>query len=329
MESAYTQASRKLHQIREKNQLEHQRRVNEVRSLNEDYSRIEQAMAIQGSMIAKRILEGNSTVDDIATTIKKLQKERSALLKALHLPETYLDDIYSCKACRDTGFTETGDRCQCLKKLIEESTLANANLTDFMAEQTFDRFDFSLFAGQPAGENGHQPLALMKHAYEKGLQFAETFDTTHANLLLVGPAGTGKTFLSGCIANYVLARGKSVYYQTAFTLFDMLEKLKFGKLSGEELEQAEGISRYLYDVDLLIIDDVGTEYVSGYSAAAMFDLINTRLMRSKSVILSSNLTLQALEQVYSHRLFSRIMGGYTVIPFIGKDLRMKDLKFDF
>jgi len=105
----------------------------------------------------------------------------------------------------------------------------------------------------------------------------------------------------------------------------MLEKLKFGKLSDKELEQAEAVYRYLYEVDLLIIDDLGTEFISGYSAAALFDIINTRMIRSKSVLLSSNLRLQALEQLYSHRLISRLMGSYEIIPFIGKDLRMKDM----
>jgi len=325
MESPYAQATRKLARIREEHQAEQQRRIEEVRAKNPDYTRIEQAMAQQGSMLARRVLEGTSEIGDIAANIQKLQAERAALLHKLHLPGNYLEDIYTCTDCRDTGFLEDGSRCQCFKRLAASYTLANANLTDFMKEQTFDRFDFSLFAGQPADESGHLPLAMMKRAYEKGLQFAETFDTTHANLLLLGPAGTGKTYLSGCIANYVLSRQKSVYYQTAFTLFDMLEKLKFGKLSDKELEQAEAVYRYLYEVDLLIIDDLGTEFISGYSAAALFDIINTRMIRSKSVLLSSNLRLQALEQLYSHRLISRLMGSYEIIPFIGKDLRMKDM----
>ena len=139
----------------------------------------------------------------------------------------------------------------------------------------------------------------------------------------VGPAGTGKTYLSSCIANYALARGKTVYYQTAFQLFDLLEKLKFGRYDGDDLEQAEYTSRYVYQTDLLIIDDLGTEFISAYSTAALFDIINTRQIQEKSTILSTNLTAAGLEQIYSKRLTSRLMGNYTVLPFVGRDLRMR------
>ncbi len=325
METPYALAMKELKQRRESNKAEQHRRIGEVRSKNPDYTRIEQGMAEQGSSLARRVLEGSSSIADIAAAIQGYRKERCDLLTALGLSPDYLEDLYTCPHCRDTGFLESGSRCACLKQLIERYTLANANLTEYMKEQTFDRFNFSLFSKQPALENGHQPAAVITRAYEKGLKFAETFDSTHSNLLLLGPAGTGKTFLSGCIANYALARGKSVYYQTAFTLFDLLEKLKFGRIPEEEQEKAEAIARYIYEADLLIIDDLGTEFVSGYSTAALFDLINNRLIHGKSVILSSNLSLKGLEQLYSQRVTSRLMGSYEVIPFVGKDLRMKNL----
>lgn len=322
MESAYTLAVRELARIREENRSIHNQRIEQVRSLNPDYTRIELALARQGSALAHRVLEGKSDISDIETAIRSLQAEKAALLKQAGLPADYLEDIYTCENCRDTGFDQSGARCDCLKRLAASYAVTNANLTDYMKEQTFDNVDYTLFAKQPA-ENGREPLTYIKKAYEKGLRFAETFDTTHANLLLMGNAGTGKTYLSSCIANYALARQKTVYYQSAFQLFDMLEKLKFGRLEGEEQEKAEYISRYLYDVDLLIVDDLGTEFISAYSAAALFDLVNTRQIRGKSTILSTNLNSQGLEQIYSKRLTSRLWGSYDIIPFIGQDLRMQ------
>lgn len=322
MESAHTLAMRELARIREENRNTHNHRLQQVQSLAPDYTRIELALAQQGNALARRVLEGKSNISDIETAIRKLQEEKTALLKNASLPEDYLDDIYTCKHCRDTGFLENGTRCDCLKQLIAAFSVSNANLTDFMKEQTFEKSDFSLFANQPA-ENGRHPLSYIKHAHDMGLRFAETFDTTHANLLLIGNAGTGKTFLSSCIANYALARQKTVYYQTAFQLFDMLEKLKFGRLEGDEQSQAEFISRYLYDVDLLIIDDLGTEFLTPYSTAALFDIINRRQIQEKSTILSTNVSHASLEQLYSRRLLSRILGSYDVLTLIGQDLRFK------
>ncbi|MDO5479569.1 MAG: ATP-binding protein, partial [Clostridia bacterium] len=133
--------------------------------------------------------------------------------------------------------------------------------------------------------------------------------------------GTGKTYVSSCIANRALERGFTVYYQSAFKLLDMLEKLKFGRYEDEERAQAEYAEKYIYDVDLLIIDDVGTEFVTAYSSAALFDIINSRIVDKKSTIISSNLGPVKMTEVYGTRLASRITGSFDVVNFIGKDLR--------
>ena len=322
MESAYTLANRELSARREENQLEQERRIAAVRSAApREYTKIETGLRQNGTALVRCVLEGGSFAE-IKDSIRRLQKEKTELLARLGYPKDYLEDIYTCPLCRDTGYDEQGHRCSCLKQLATKHLGDFANLTDYMKEQTFSRVDYSLFAKQPE-ENGRQPLAYMKAAYEKGLRFAETFDETHSNLLLMGNAGTGKTFLSSCIANYAIGRGKSVCYQSAFRLFELLEKLKFGRLSGEELEQATALSDQIYQTDLLIIDDLGTEFVTSYTAAVAFDLINTRQMQGKSTVLSTNLNSEALEQLYSKRLTSRLWGSYEIIPFIGQDLRMQ------
>lgn len=322
MESAYTLANRELARRREANQEEQARRIAEVRNaFPREYPAIEEGMRRGGTALARCVLQGTTDLASVEESIRQLRKQREELLLRLGHPKDYLDDIYSCPRCHDTGYDQNGRRCACLERLIGEQMGVSANLTPFMKEQTFDKVDYRLFADQPA-ENGRQPLAYMKSAYEKALRFAETFDTTHANLLLMGNAGTGKTFLSACIANYALARGKSVLYQTSFRLFDLLEKLKFDRLSSEEAEQASFLSKQVEQAELLIIDDLGTEFVTAYSAALAFDLINTRQLQGKSTILSTNLGWEALEKIYSKRLTSRLWGSYEIIPFIGRDLRM-------
>ena len=326
MESAYTLANRELKKIREENKNLQEKRRREVMDKAPELSEIEAKLRRCGTGLARCILDKKADFYSIKEEVQELQERKSRLLCNLNLPTDYLDEIYTCPACKDVGFNEKGDRCSCLKNLISKYVGLNANMTRFMEEQTFDKFDFSVFSAQPTGENGRNPLEYAKKAYNIGLEFAENFDDSHDNLLMMGNAGTGKTFLSSCIANYTLKRGKNVYYQTAFQLFDMLEKLKFGKIESEKTEQAEYAADYVYKTDLLIIDDLGTEFVTAYSTAALFDIINTRQIQEKSTIISTNLTGEGLENIYGRRFTSRLFGTYKVVPFIGKDLRLRKFK---
>ncbi len=322
MESAYTLASRELGKIREKNEAEQNRRLMEVISAYPDISIINARLRSCGTALARCILEKNENYEKIKEDIQMLQKQKRNILKTAGYGEDYLDDIYSCPLCKDKGFDSKGSRCKCHKHLISKYVGINSNLTSYMIEQTFDKVDYGLFASQPK-EKGVFPLNFMKKAVSVAESFANNFDETHDNLLFMGNAGTGKTFLSSCIANRALERGKTVYYQTAFQLFDTLEKLKFGKLDGEKTEQAEYLAEYIYNADLLIIDDLGTEFITSYSASALFDLINTRLIHEKSTIISTNLNIEDLNRIYSQRFVSRVIGTYISMPFVGRDLRMQ------
>lgn len=323
MESAYTLANKALAERREENQAIRERRIREVEeAFPEEYNRIEAGLRAGGAALVRCVLTGKQDYPRVEASIKGLQREKEELLFRLGKPKDYLDEIITCPICRDTGFLENGRRCTCLENLVAHYMGTTSNLTDFMKAQTFDRVDYRIFAQQPQ-ENGRDVLAYMKSAYAKGMRFAETFEKTGANLLLMGNAGTGKTFLSGCIANHAIRRGKSVYYQTAFRLFDLLEKQKFDRLLPEEEEQAVYAARQIRQADLLIIDDLGTEFVTAYSGALIFDMINSRQLSGKSTVLSTNLNLEGLEKIYSKRFTSRLWGNFEIIPFIGKDLRMQ------
>ncbi len=314
MESAYVLANRELEDIRLRNQAEQSRRHMEVCTKIPRFSEVETELVKNGTRLLGCVLNKCRDFEDIKKSIQSLQKTKAELLAKNGFNIDYLDEIYNCKECRDTGFVE-GKRCTCLKNLISKHISANSNLTEHMRGQTFETFDMSLFAGQ--GEKSQKVMQVMQIVCDKAYSFAENFEKTGENMLLMGNAGTGKTFVSSCIANRALERGKTVYYQTAFRLFELFESEKFGK--GDD--DARDIVKYVYDVDLLIIDDLGTEFVTQFTAAALFDIINSRIIAGKSTVISTNLSFETLSANYSERITSRFVGEYKILQTLGDDIR--------
>lgn len=320
MDSAYSLANAEIAKIRRDNSEILRKREDEVREKAPEFAAVEAQLARGGLAISKGVLEGVNNFEVAKRSIEEAQQKKADILRKLNFPKDYLDEIYTCKKCHDTGFDDDGHRCECLKKIITKYIGVNSNLTEAMREQTFDNFDVSLFKNQE-NVSGHSVYDIIKKAIQKSASFAECFEETHANLYMYGAAGTGKTYMSSCIANRVLERGFTVYYQSSFKLLDMLEKLKFGRYEESEQIQAEYAAKYIYEVDLLIIDDVGTEFVTAYSSAALFDVINSRIVDGKSTIISSNLGPVKISEVYGTRLASRITGSFEPVNFIGRDLR--------
>lgn len=320
MESAYTLARKELDEIRRQNKEELEKRKAKIRHEASDFDEVEAVLTSGGISLAKALLGSGESVADIKARIMSSQRKKAEILKRLSLPDDYLDEIFNCTECRDTGFDESGKRCECFKKLVAKYVGVNSNLTEIMKRQTFESFDFKLFENQPEVK-GRSVSELTKTVFNKAKHFADNFESEHSNLYLYGNAGTGKTYISSCIANRVLERGFSVYYRSAFELFDMLEKLKFGRYDAEEQDAAEYAAKYAYDADLLIIDDVGTEFITAYSSVVMFDIIKTRIDKQKSTVLSSNFSFKKLDEIYGKRLTSRLTGSYDICAFIGRDLR--------
>ncbi len=314
MESAYVLANRELEEIRMNNQAEQSSRHMEVCTKIPQFAALETELMKNGTRLLSCVLDKNCNFEEVKSSIRELQKKKAELLKQNGFDEKYLDDIYNCEICRDTGFVE-GKRCVCLKNLISKNIGKNSNLTEYMRECNFENFDMSLFANQ--GENSQKVLKVMQVVCNNAMTFAETFDVSHENLLLMGNAGTGKTFVSSCIANRALERGKTVFYQTAFKLFETFESAKFKR----DDDEASDVVKYVYDVDLLIIDDLGTEFVTQFTAASLFDIINTRIISGKSTIISTNLDFETLSEMYSQRIASRFIGEYKILQTFGEDIR--------
>ncbi len=311
MESAYILAGKELERIRVENAEKLNERRKEVLAKTPEIGKIEDQLMKEGSRLLSCVLNRCSDFEDIKKNIQSLQQDKAKTLLDSGFKEDYLDEIFSCTECGDTGFVE-GRRCVCLKNLIAKYIGANSNLTEYMRSHTFENFDVSLFARQD-----EKTLKIMQKICNMASDFAENFDTTHENFLIMGNAGTGKTYITSCIANRALERGKTVYYQTAYKLFEFFEEAKFGK----ENEEPREVVKYVYDVDLLIIDDLGTEFATQFTSAAFFDIINSRITAGKSTIISSNLGFEELSNIYSQRITSRFMGDYTIVQTMGKDLR--------
>ncbi len=228
-------------------------------------------------------------------------------------PEDYLDEEINCTSCLDTGFAD-GKMCSCFEKRIIEEIRRNSNLPLVMDSQSFDTFNLDYYSN----EGNPSPRLIMSSVKNMCCDYAENFSSQSPNLLFYGGTGLGKTFLSSCIAKKVMEKGASVFYQSAYKIFSMFDKIKF---DGEKDELIKFHTDNAYDVDLLVIDDLGTEFITSYTAEVLFDLVNTRLNSGKKTIINTNLGPEELEKIYSARITSRLFGDYMPIEFYGNDIR--------
>lgn len=264
--------------------------------------------------------------DDVAPQIEKLRAEQKALLaakKAILIengyPEDELSERYTCSICRDTGAVDSKP-CACYRKKLIEKAYEQSNLSALLAHQSFDTFDLSLYSDEVDADFGMSPKAYMQRVVEVCREFVNKFDESSTNLLFWGDPGLGKTFLSTCIAKELIATNHSVIYETAYKTFSMLEELKFKRSDNEDKLRFK-VDK-LYTCDLLILDDLGSEFSTQYTTASLFDIINSRLISGKKTVINTNLSITELKNKYGERVVSRLYGHYKVLNFIGSDIRI-------
>jgi DNA replication protein DnaC len=284
---------------------------------------IEGELAVCGISAAKLALSDGADLESgIAALERKsaaLSAERAEILRRGGRGEDDLRITWKCPNCEDTGFI-SGKRCACLRQKIIDKNYNASNLRGVLESENFDNFDVRLFSEEKDPKTGRSPRVNIEVMHRVCLMFAEKFDETCDNLILTGLAGTGKTFLCNCVAKELLDRGKTVFYATAPALFRIYDDYRFGKGDASELrgfvELAEGC-------DLLIIDDLGAEFVTSFTASELFNLVNTRGLNKKSVVISTNLTFEQLQETYTERITSRFHASYKILPFFGADLRSR------
>lgn len=272
---------------------------------------------------ARRLLDGDqNAVLSLKTELSSLSVEKNALLLDAGYPNDYLEPVYTCPDCKDSGYIGS-EKCHCFKQAIIDTVYAQSNIKQVLTRENFDSFSYDYYSKDDISPaTGLSAYETARNAVRECRHFIDDFDNKPKNLFIYGKTGVGKTFLSNCTAKELLDRGHSVIYFTAFQLFDILSKGVFEK-------DADAIAAHqnIFDCDLLVIDDLGTELCNSFTTSQLFLCVNERLLRRKSTIISTNLSLNQMVDTYSERTFSRICDAYTLINLFSKvDIRIQKRK---
>ena len=297
-----------------------ERRREELHSRFSDIKEIDDALSLTGL----KILEASSkyTGKQLDQAIEKLKKENAALLRdradclVYHgYPADYSDVKYECTDCSDTGFVGI-KMCHCMKERLILAGYESSGIGNLITSKSFENFDPSYQKEDPkAFENNRKIYSFCK-------RYAESFsDTGSPNLLFIGATGLGKTHLSTAIAGKVISRGFAAVCETAQNFFSDFEFERFNRpYGGLDAGDEQKTDKY-FSCDLLILDDLGTELTNQFTVSCLYNIINTRLNRGKSMIINTNLTRDELNKRYADRITSRLFGEFAPLMFLGKDMR--------
>ena len=276
---------------------------------------------------AKAILLNNNDLTDYEKSIKNLKQEKDSILKKEKIDKNFFNPKYECIQCNDTGYiTDKKNQtvmCSCLKQRLLNDLYNKSNLSN-IDKENFDNFNEKLFSDKKVNGFGSSPRENIKNIKKESLKFIENFDDINTkNLIFLGNTGLGKTYMSNCIANEILKKGKTVLYQTAPVLLETIIDNKFNKYKNNNTND---FYNEVLTVDLLIIDDLGAEYLNAMKLSELFTIINTRSLNLGKVtktIISTNLNINEIFNIYEERIGSRIAKFYDGYQFFGDDLRLK------
>lgn len=282
-----------------------------LRLESDEIREIDRELSGTGLLLFKTACMGGD-IEPIRKRNTELNDLRRRTLVKLGYPEDYTEPQYVCKVCSDTGFVGT-KMCSCLKQLLITKNIQSSGMGNLIDKQSFENFSLDVFSDSP------EIRARMERNIKIAKAFAKNFASHHDNLLLIGTTGTGKTHVSTAIAKTVIGQGFDVLYDSAQNIIDDFETDKFRN----GYNRTESVSDKYLECELLIIDDLGAEFVTQFSVSALYNLINTRQNKGLSTIISTNLSAGELAGKYEGRIYSRIIGAdYTVLRFEGSDRRI-------
>lgn len=277
---------------------------------------IELEMANSSIEVAKAVLAGVSvteTVEKIKNHNLSLQAEMATILHNDGVAAGNFEPVYNCPACDDTGYAG-GKICECLKNLLQEEACRRLSSMTAMKLTTFDEMDIGYYPDTQDPVTGIPVRRRMQDVLQYCRQYAEDFSLESPSLLLRGTTGTGKTHVSLAIARRAAEQGFSVVYGPVQVLLHRLEKEHFGREEGNSEDM-------MTSCDLLILDDVGSEFTSSFYTSCLYHLINTRMLGELPTIISTNLNQVQLKERYGDQITSRITGGFIPLMFMGRDIR--------
>ncbi len=282
-----------------------------------DARELDAALARTGMRIFEAAISGVDVEAKIAA-IRRENEEmlaaRRELLATLGLPADYTDPHYTCPKCCDTGYVMT-TMCDCCREMLRLEGFRRSGLGAQIDRQTFDNFSLDYY------RSSEEDYRRMETNLRVAREFAEHFAPGKENLLMMGGTGLGKTHLSTAIARKVIESGHDVVYESVLTVFADFEYDRFRNSYSAEPGRAE---RYM-NAELLILDDLGSEFGNQFTVSCLYQLINTREVKGLSTIVSTNLTPQEMMERYDGRLTSRFFGNYRILQFVGSDIRFQNL----
>lgn len=315
-EQVLRRAKARLAQAKEECEAESAARTEEIYT---QYPRLREIDRAMRQSVAKAVAAAFRKGEDPTAAIEAikqenlaLQQEREWILEAADLDETALEPTVVCPRCGGSGYVGAS-MCECLRELCRQEQ--KKELSSLLSgNEHFGQFRLDYYPTEPDPVLGVSPRQLMQNTYTRCRQYAREFSLKSPSLLFSGGPGLGKTFLSACIARTVADNGFSVVYDTAGKLFSDFEAVKFGSGTGD-------LTKKYLSCDLLIIDDLGTEMTTQFTQSVLYQVVNTRLMDGKPVIISTNLDDRGLRQRYAAPIASRLLGAYETCMFLGRDIR--------
>lgn len=306
----YESIIREYEETQTRNRHLYEERLADIRTRYPEYAALEDETASVSVSFTRRLIDAEPGAKQaLAESLRKLQLKKEAFLSEKGYPVDYLKPVFDCPDCRDTGYIGQ-KKCHCFEKKIIEILYHQSNLAGTLSRENFDTLSYEWFEG-PA-------LSDYKKAVDISRQFVASFDGSKRNLLFMGTVGTGKTFLANCIAKALIDTCHSVIYFSAMDLFNTFAKYAFEK----DKKALENFCKDLYHCDLVIVDDLGTEMESSFVTSYFFSFLNERGQLGKSTLITTNLNLKELNQKYSDRICSRIIGNFEICLLTGPDIRI-------
>ncbi len=308
----YKRAIDEIRSASKKRKDEYQQLLDKVYSAVPRLAEIDRATAKMGSEAVTLAFSGNTEMlNSLKDLCGKLYDEKSKILKSAGITEP----LAECKLCNDTGYVGN-NVCQCAKSLAKKLLFNELSQSISLDSACFEDFDLNYYS-DVATSHGIVPRKNMTAVFKMAREYALNFSTDSKSLLFMGGVGLGKTHLSVSIIREVINKGFGVIYGSAQNLFSAAEKEHFSYENDDRRLEA------MLSADLLVIDDLGTEFSTSYTQSVFYNIVNTRINRRLPTIINTNLTLPEIEEKYTARISSRLIGNYSLIKFFGNDIRQQ------
>lgn len=288
-------------------------------AMNPEYGELDRKIAQTSIQLTRVMLSGQKDITEAVAEIRDnnlaMQARQREILHANGCPDDFLEPKFHCSQCGDTGFVN-GKMCACFKELLRQEAYEELNRSTPLELCSFRSFSVDFYPDKAENSN-LSPRQIMDKVKKSCWDYANHFTTNSPNLMFQGGVGLGKTHLSLAIAGKVISKGYGVIYGSAQNFFNTIESEHFGR--GDDKQYTLNL---LKSCDLLILDDLGTEFITQFTTATLYDIINTRILRRRPTIISTNFNIDGLKKKYDDRITSRLSGNYVRYQFVGSDVRI-------